>query len=192
MPQQSAQAAIAHTAKKAGATIRKVPRVQSITHRKSAATIWTVTQLLQGYGDPRAILLQNASMTIDAIVKATGCTRLEAFQEKRLCAIAVLPYVAQKLPVQVDMRHTRAIHLNILAEPQYREIEQLATQEQTLIEGQVLQHIGTESDAEDAHNTNGASLHSSNAASERESETDVRPPVSQRAQDGSEPGSSTP
>ena len=46
----------------------------------------------------------------------------DALAERRLCAQAVLPYVAQKLPVQVDMRHTRAIVLNIVDDRQYEEL----------------------------------------------------------------------
>ncbi len=38
----------------------------------------------------------------------------------------MLPYLCQKLPTQIDMRTTRAIHLNILSPDQFAEIETLA------------------------------------------------------------------
>jgi hypothetical protein len=53
----------------------------------------------------------------------------DALAERRLCAQAVLPYVAQKLPVQVDMRHTKAIHLNIVDDRQYAELVEVAAAE---------------------------------------------------------------
>jgi len=56
-------------------------------------------------------------------------TLADALAERRLCAQAVLPYVAQKLPVQVDMRHTRAIHLNIVDDRQYAELVEIAAEQ---------------------------------------------------------------
>jgi hypothetical protein len=58
-----------------------------------------------------------------------NATLADALAERRLCAQAVLPYVAQKLPVQVDMRHTRAIVLNIVDERQYQELVEVAATE---------------------------------------------------------------
>lgn len=106
--------------------LKRVPRVQSITKRRSAATIWTVSQLLEGFGDPRAILLEIAATPTEQLMKDAGCTYMEALAERRLSALAVLPYVAQKLPVQVDMRHTRAIHLNIVDDRQYAALVEVA------------------------------------------------------------------
>ena len=65
-------------------------------------------------------------MDTHKLAEITGCTPLEALQERRYCAQAVLPYVSQKLPIQVDMRHTRAIHLNLLDNDQYMALENVA------------------------------------------------------------------
>jgi len=76
--------------------------------------------------DRLELLLEIASTETAELAERMGCTLLEAQQERRLCAQAVLPYVAQKLPVQVDMRHTRAIHLNIVSDDQYAELQAVA------------------------------------------------------------------
>jgi hypothetical protein len=52
----------------------------------------------------------------------------DALAERRLCAQAVLPYVSQKLPINVDMRSTKAIHLNILNSDQYEDLVKVAAE----------------------------------------------------------------
>jgi hypothetical protein len=94
--------------------------------RQPVRTIWTVNRLLEAWRDPREVLLEIASMDTNQLAELARCSPLEALQERRLCAQAVLPYVAQKLPVQVDMRHTRAIHLNIVTDDQYQELVNVA------------------------------------------------------------------
>jgi len=89
-------------------------------------TLWTVSQLLETYRDPRAVLLEIASTPTAQLAEQMHGTLADALAERRLCAQAVLPYVAQKLPVQVDMRHTRAIHLNIVDERQYQDLVEVA------------------------------------------------------------------
>jgi hypothetical protein len=106
----------------------------TIKHKRDARQFkaWTVSALLEQYRDPRAILLEIASTPTAELAKQMHGTLADALAERRLCAQAVLPYVAQKLPVQVDMRHTRAINLNIVDERQYKElIEVAATEEQS-------------------------------------------------------------
>ena len=87
---------------------------------------FTISQLFETYRDPRAVLMEIAGMETEALAAKYSITPLEALQERRYCAQAVLPYVAQKLPVQVDMRHTRAIHLNIVDDRQYAELVELS------------------------------------------------------------------
>lgn len=100
------------------------PKTQSRDARRFDA--YTVSRLLEEYRDPRAILLEIASMDTHELAEHIGATPADALAERRLCAQAVLPYVAQKLPVQVDMRHTKAIHLNIVDERQFTELLNLA------------------------------------------------------------------
>ncbi len=105
-------------------TIRKVRQNQPRARTK--ATLYTVSQLLETYRDPRAILMEIAGMATEELMAKAECSYMDAIAERRLCAQAVLPYVVQKLPVQVDMRHTKAIHLNIVDDSQYTELQQLA------------------------------------------------------------------
>jgi hypothetical protein len=116
-------------------TIKKLPPTTR-TRKQAARTLWTASKLLEAYRDPREILLEIASTDTAVLAERMGCTLLEALQEKRLCAQAVLPYVAQKLPVQVDvdMRQTKAIHLNIVDQTQFAELQAIAaaTDEATL------------------------------------------------------------
>lgn len=99
---------------------------------------YTVSQLLETYRDPRAVLLEIASMDTKTLANLMAGRNadddplpaylVDAIAERRLCAQAVLPYVAQKLPVQVDMRHTKAIHLNIVDDRQYQELVEISTE----------------------------------------------------------------
>jgi hypothetical protein len=114
----SAETVLKNAVKRTYGTVRK--RSQKAKTFKA----WTVSQLLERYQDPRAILLEIASTPTAELAKQMHGTLADALAERRLCAQAVLPYVAQKLPVQVDMRHTRAIVLNIVDDRQY---EQLVT-----------------------------------------------------------------
>jgi hypothetical protein len=67
-------------------------------------------------------------METAALAKTMNATLADALAERRLCAQAVLPYVAQKLPAQVDMRLTRAINLNIVDDRQYQELVDIAAE----------------------------------------------------------------
>jgi hypothetical protein len=138
MPAPNVASATARAAKKTGATIKPTPQRQAA--KRSAATIFTVSQLLERYRDPRAILLEIAGMDTAKLAEQTGCSLIEALQERRLCAMAVLPYVVQKLPTQVDMRHTRAITVNLLDKDEYERVEALTIEEgeTDTIEGQLV------------------------------------------------------
>jgi len=120
-----AEKALEHALKRTHATIKK----RDNRGRDRTFKAWTVSQLLEQYRDPRAILLEIASTPTAELAKQMHGTLADALAERRLCAQAVLPYVAQKLPVQVDMRHTRAIHLNIVDDRQYQELVEVAATE---------------------------------------------------------------
>ena len=82
--------------------------------------------LLERYTDPRATLLEISSTPTAELAKQMNASLADALAERRLCAQAVLPYVSQKLPTQIDMRQTRAINLNIVDERQYQELQAVA------------------------------------------------------------------
>lgn len=143
-PDRATKRAIAQTP----ATIVKAHRGQP-----SRFTVYTVTQLLERHRDPRDVLLELASMETEELAKRAGCTYLEAFAERRLCAGTVLPYVASKMPVQVDMRHTKAIHLNIVDAGQYQQLQAIASddsQAMQIVTGQAIESAIEQAEADDA------------------------------------------
>jgi hypothetical protein len=113
----------------APANMAKLSKGKAPSHARKRFKAYTVSALLEQYRDPRAILLEIASTDTATLAKQMNATLADALAERRLCAQAVLPYVAQKLPVQVDMRHTRAIVLNIVDERQYQELVEVAATE---------------------------------------------------------------
>lgn len=61
----------------------------------------TVTYLLSRHKDPREVLLEIAESNVYDLAALFQCTLLEAAQEKRLCAIAALPYVAARITPEI-------------------------------------------------------------------------------------------
>jgi hypothetical protein len=115
---------------KAPANIKAMNQGKAPSHQRKRFKAYTVSQLLETYRDPRAVLMEIASTDTAALAATLNCTMQDALAERRLCAQAVLPYVAQKLPAQVDMRLTRAINLNIVDDRQYKELVEIAATEQ--------------------------------------------------------------
>lgn len=138
--------AIKRAIDKTAATIKKPSNGQP-----SRFHIYTVSQLLETFRDPRAVLLEIASTETQALAETLGCSMVEAMGERRLAAQTVLPYVAQKLPVQVDMRHTKAIHLNIVDATQYKDLQAIASDDQSTIQ-LIADAVAIESDRQDEGN----------------------------------------
>lgn len=61
----------------------------------------TVAFLLGRHRDPREVLLEIAEANVFDLAALLGCTPFEALQEKRLCAIGALPYVAARITPEV-------------------------------------------------------------------------------------------
>lgn len=74
----------------------------------------TVAFLLSRHKDPREVLLEIAEANVDDLVGRFGLTRLEALQEKRHAATAVLPYMAQRQPIAIDLTNTRRYVLELV------------------------------------------------------------------------------
>lgn len=72
--------------------------------------------LLSRYESPLEVLVQIATSRVEAICIRTGCTRFEALQEKRLAAIAALPFIHSKQPLAVDLTKTNRVLLTIVDE----------------------------------------------------------------------------
>ena len=146
--------------KRVPATIAKPSRGQPVKKERKNFHIYTVSQLLETFRDPRAVLLEIASTETQALAEQLGVSMHEALQERRLAAQTVLPYVSQKLPVQVDMRHTRAIVLNMLDKDEYTALESVAFSDPNKaadIEATIVQAIAedhaSDTPADDTHDT---------------------------------------
>ena len=70
--------------------------------------------LLSKYPDPLEGLVQMASMPLEALASALGCSRFEAAQEQRLCRLGALPYLHQRMAIAVDMTHRTQVDLTII------------------------------------------------------------------------------
>lgn len=76
----------------------------------------TVAGLLATHQDPREVLLEMAETHVADIAAMLECTLLEAWQEKRLAAVAVLPYIAKKQATEIDLNTRQQVDLTIVTE----------------------------------------------------------------------------
>ena len=77
------------------------PRLGRPPGSKNRRTI-LVEKLVELHGDPLEVLLMMANMGVYELAAALGCTRLEAWREKRAAAEATLRYVHSPKPVTVE------------------------------------------------------------------------------------------
>jgi len=70
----------------------------------------TVAWLLSKHRDPREVLLEIAEANPFDLAAEYGCTPWEAVQEKRAAANAVLPYVAERRPIAINL-DGKVVHL---------------------------------------------------------------------------------
>jgi len=78
--------------------------------RQEDVARWVVEQL----GDPLVRQAAIAAMPVEELAARLGCSVYEAFQEQRLAAALVLPYVHQRQAIAVDVRNTKVVHLTIV------------------------------------------------------------------------------
>jgi hypothetical protein len=69
-------------------------------------------EVIERLGDPLVMLAALAMTPADELV-AAGLPLAEALAEKRLAAIAVLPFLHQRKPLAVDLRNQQVVHLTI-------------------------------------------------------------------------------
>lgn len=72
-----------------------------------------VQWLLSHHRDPRERLLAVTDMHPADLAALLGCKMLEAVQEQRLCAQAVLPFIAQRQPLAIDVTNRSVVYLTI-------------------------------------------------------------------------------
>lgn len=73
----------------------------------------TLQWLLSHHRDPREVLLSISDKHPADLAAILGCTMLEALQEVRIAAAAVLPYLAQRQPLAVDVTNRQVVYLTI-------------------------------------------------------------------------------
>jgi hypothetical protein len=73
----------------------------------------TVAFLLSRHRDPREVLLELAEANVADLAGLLGCSLFEAAQEKRLAAIGVLPYIASRQPLAIDVTKRSLVYLTI-------------------------------------------------------------------------------
>lgn len=69
--------------------------------------------ILATEGDPLIELVRMGMLPVNDLAAALGCSKAEAFSEKRQCLIAVLPYVHQRQAIAVDVTNNKIVHLTI-------------------------------------------------------------------------------
>jgi hypothetical protein len=74
----------------------------------------TAAFLLARHRDPREVLLEIAEANIADLAGLLSCTMMEAAQEKRLAAAAVLPYLSSKMPLEIDLTKRSVVYLTIV------------------------------------------------------------------------------
>lgn len=73
----------------------------------------TIAWLLSHHRDPREVLLSISDKHPADLAAVLGCSMLEALQEIRIAAGAVLPYVAQRQPLGIDVTNRQVVYLTI-------------------------------------------------------------------------------
>jgi hypothetical protein len=80
---------------------------------RNKRTLEMANYLLSRYSSPLEVLAQIATARVDDLAASLGCKKLEALQEKRLAAIALVPFLHQKMPVAVDITNRKVVHLDV-------------------------------------------------------------------------------
>ena len=70
--------------------------------------------VVETFGDPLVRQAAVATMSLPELAAYLGCSLVEAAQEQRLAAVAVLPYLHRKMPQQIDLTHHRTVSLTIV------------------------------------------------------------------------------
>ncbi len=80
---------------------------------RNKRTVEWAQHLLGRYSSPLEVLAQVMTAPVEALVAQLGCSPVEALAEKRLAAVALLPYLHSRMPVSVDLTDRRVVHLTI-------------------------------------------------------------------------------
>lgn len=86
-------------------------RPKGARNRRTEATL---AYLMARHRMPLEGLLAMAEMEVEELAMRLKCSPLDAWQEKRLCWIAALPYCHQRQPLAVDVTDRKIVHLTIV------------------------------------------------------------------------------
>lgn len=89
---------------------KSVGRPRGARNRREEDVARAVVEKL---GDPLLVQAAIATMPVDELALALGCSRFEAAQERRLAAQVVIPFLHQRQPLAVDVTNRRVVHLVI-------------------------------------------------------------------------------
>ncbi len=81
--------------------------------RRNRRTAATAEYIRRTVGDPLLELARMSMLGVEELSAALGVSKGEAFAEKRLCLIALLPYTDQRQPIAVDVRDHKVVSLTI-------------------------------------------------------------------------------
>ncbi len=82
--------------------------------RRNKRTEAWAEYLLSRYGSPLEVLAQIMTAPAASLARQLGCSAVEALAEKRLAAIALMPYVHQRQPLAVDLTERKTLTLTIV------------------------------------------------------------------------------
>lgn len=80
---------------------------------KNRRTLAMIDVLQTRYSSPLEVLAQIATARVDELAAKLGCTKTAALQEKRLAAVAMLPFWHQKQPLAIDVTKRSVVYLKI-------------------------------------------------------------------------------
>lgn len=69
--------------------------------------------LIGRHGSPLEVLAQIAVAPIDVLARELQCSRIQALEQKRQAAVALAPYVHERMPLAVNLEGGQAITLII-------------------------------------------------------------------------------
>lgn len=90
---------------------RRAGRPPGARNRRSESLAAQVERL---FGNPVLRAAALATMPVQELAAALGCKPFEALQEQRLWLSTVLPYVAARMPIAVDVTNHRVVNLTIV------------------------------------------------------------------------------
>lgn len=108
----AASLGLPETARSRALAVKRGPgRPPGARNRRSESLAQQVERL---FGSPVLRAAALAMMPVDELAAALGCKPFEAVQEQRLWLGMLLPYVASRMPIAVDVTNHKVVQLTIV------------------------------------------------------------------------------